>query len=111
MELKKWQSIANEFLISNLNEVEFCNKKRLNVKDFRHMLREVEDHEEKLKDQNVESMSKDLFIELLPQVSDNPEPVIQKNLQLKFRGVSFELAPGFSVEVFRQALQVVKENV
>jgi len=108
---KKWQSITNEFLSGDLNEIDFCNVKQLAVTRFRHQLREVERFEEKLNQQESTSASDNLFVELIPQSTELPSSSQSDILHLNFRGAAFELTPGFPVEVFRQALQVIREVV
>ena len=54
---------------------------------------------------------KNLFVELVPQPEGKPDQVSPDNIKVKFRGADFELAAGFPVEVFRQALQVMKEVI
>lgn len=108
---KKWQCIADEYLSGDLNEADFCKSKQLAVAHFRHQLREVERFEEKLKQQETVSSSDNLFVELIPQFPKSPSPDQSGILQINFRGATFELAPGFPVEVFRQALQIIREVV
>ncbi|MCF6176864.1 MAG: hypothetical protein L3J71_13980 [Victivallaceae bacterium] len=108
---KKWQGIANEFLSGNLNEVDFCKGKQLDVTRFRHQLHEVERFEEELKRQEAVSPSDNLFVELIPQSTELSSLSQSEILHLNFRGATFELVSGFSTEVFREALQIVKEVI
>ena len=100
VDLEKWQAIEDEFLNSDLEEVAFCKSRKLNLDWFRKKLREAE--------QQSEARSEDMFVELIPNVKT---PLAPSCLKIKFREVDFELTDEFSVEVFRQALQVVKEVV
>jgi hypothetical protein len=104
---EKWQTIEDEFLNSNLDEAAFCKSRKLNLDWFREKLGEAEDREEKSKQQKPEN----LFVELIPQPEDKPDQISPSSLKVKFRGVDFEFADGFQVDVFRQALQVVKEVI
>ena len=99
VDLEKWQAIEDEFLNSDLDEVAFCKSRKLNLVWFRKKLREAE--------QQPETKSEDMFVELIPEV----KPPSVACLKISFREVDFELTDEFSVEVFRQALQVVKEVV
>ena len=108
---EKWQCIANDYLVGDLNEADFCKDRQLDVTHFRHELREVERFEEKLKEQEAGSLSDNLFVELIPQSPKSPSPDQSGGLQVNFRGAAFELVPGFPVEVFRQALQIIKEVI
>ena len=98
-DLERWQAIEDEFLNSDLDEDAFCKSRRLNLAWFRKKLREAE--------QQSESKSENLFVELIPEV----KPSSTACLKVRFREVDFELTDEFSVEVFRQALQIVKEVV
>ena len=108
---EKWQAIEDEFLNSDLDEMAFCKSRKINLDWFRQKLCDAERHEQKVKLQDSKTKSENLFVELIPQPSDNTEPVIPGILRVKFRGADFELAVGFPLEVFRQALQVIKEVV
>ena len=108
---EKWQAIEDEFLNSDLDEVAFCKSRKINLDWFRQKLCDAERHEQKIKQQKPGESSKNLFVELIPQLADNTEQVIPGILRVKFRGADFELAVGFPLEVFRQALQVIKEVV
>jgi hypothetical protein len=103
---EKWQAIEDEFLNSNLDEVAFCKSRKINLDWFRQKLREAE-----RQDLKPETSPENLFVELIPQLTDNTKPVISGKLRVKFREVNFEFTGGFSIEVFRQALQVVKEVI
>ena len=100
VDLEKWQAIEDEFLNSDLDEAAFCKSRKLNLAWFRRKLREAEQ-------QSSNSEAENLFVELIPQI----ETPVAACLKVRFREVDFELASGSSVEVFRQALQVVKEVV
>ena len=102
VDLEKWQTIEDEFLSSDLDEAAFCKSRKLNLDWFRKKLREAEQRSSK-----SEAEAENLFVELIPQA--NASAAIC--LKVRFREVDFELASGLSVEVFRQALQVVKEVV
>lgn len=106
VDLEKWQRLEDEFLNSNLDEAAFCKSKKLNLDWFRQKLGEAENREEKNKQQKPEN----LFVELIPQPGQ-AKLFNSGSLKIKFREVDFEVAAGFPVEVFRQALQVVKEVV
>lgn len=93
---EKWQALQDEFLNGELGEKEFCKAKNLDLSWFRKQLSEAEQYEKR---------SENLFVELVPQL-DAPTAAC---LNVRFREVAFELADGFPVEVFRQALQVVRE--
>jgi hypothetical protein len=97
--LEKWQAIEDEFLNSDLDEAAFCKSRKLNLAWFRKKLREAE--------QKPDTSPENLFVELIPQANASAATC----LKVRFREVDFELASGSSVEVFRQALQVVKEVV
>jgi len=99
VDLEKWQAIEDEFLNSDLDEDAFCKSRRLNLAWFRKRLREAE--------QQPGTKPEDMFVELIPEIKA-PSPAC---LRIKFRGADFELTDEFPVEVFRQALQVVKEVV
>jgi hypothetical protein len=102
VDLKRWQTIEDEFLNSDLDEVAFCKSRKLNLDWFREKLREAEQQSSK-----PEKNSENLFVELIPEI----KPSIATCLKVRFREVDFELADGFPLEVFRQALQVVKEVI
>ncbi len=108
---EKWQTIEDEFLNSDLDEVAFCKSRKINLDWFRQKLSDAERHEQKIKQQKPQESSENLFVELIPQLADNTEQVIPGNLKIKFREFYFELTSGFPVEVFRQALQIVKEVI
>jgi hypothetical protein len=108
---EKWQAIEDEFLNSDLDEVAFCKSRKINLDWFRQKLCDAERHEQKIKLQGSKTTPENLFVELIPQPDDKTEPVIPGSLRVKFHGVYFELANGFPVEVFKQALQVVKEVI
>jgi hypothetical protein len=108
---EKWQAIEDEFLNSDLDEVAFCKSRKINLDWFRQKLCDAERHEQKIKHQKPGESSENLFVELIPQLADNTEQVIPGYLKVKFRDADFELTPGFPVEVFRQAIQVVKEVI
>ena len=107
VDFERWQAIEDEFLNSDLDEVAFCKSRKISLEWFRQKLSDAERHEQKTKQQN----SKNLFVELVPQSEGKPDKLASSNLKVKFRGATFELFPGFSVDVFRQALQVVREVV
>lgn len=98
-DLEKWQVIEDEFLNSDLDEAAFCKSRKLNLDWFRKKLREAE--------QRPGTRSKNLFVELIPEI----KPPAAACLKVRFREVDFELTEEFPLEVFRQALQVVKEVV
>ncbi len=102
VDLKRWQMIEDEFLNSDLDDVAFCKSRKLNLDWFKNKLREAEQQGSK-----PEKNSENLFVELIPEV----KPSIPTFLKVRFREVDFELTDEFSVEVFRHALQVVKEVV
>ena len=104
----KWQKVADEFLNSELNETDFCKAKKLDVEVFRHRLREVESYE---KQENVGALEDNSFVELIPQTEESHAIDMTSSLQIQFHGAVFELEPGFPVDVFRDALRVVKEVV
>lgn len=95
--LERWQTIEDEFLNSDLDEAAFCKSRKLNLDWFSKKLREAE--------QQPEASSKNLFVELIPEA----KTPVTTCLKVRFREVDFELVSSSSVEVFRQALQVVKE--
>lgn len=98
---KKWQALQDEFLNSDLDEAAFCKSKQIDLKWFRQQMQDAELHEKH---------SGNLFVELIPQMktpSVNPADI----LKIRFREVDFELADSASIEIFRQALQVVKEVI
>jgi len=99
IDLEKWQAIEDEFLNSDLDEVAFCKSRKLNLDWFRKKLSEAE--------QKPDTSSENLFVELIPEV----KPSASACLKASFREVDFELTDEFPVEVFRQALQIVKEVV
>jgi hypothetical protein len=100
--LEKWQTIEDEFLNSDLNDVAFCKSRKLNIDWFRNKLREAEQQNSK-----PEKNSENLFVELIPEIKSSTPTF----LKVRFREVDFELTDEFSVEVFRHALQVIKEVV
>jgi len=108
---EKWQAIEDEFLNSDLNEVAFCKSRKINLDWFRQKLGDAERHEQKIKQQKPGESSENLFVELIPQPGDKVAAVSSSNLKIKFREFDFELPAGFPVEVFRQAIQVVKEVI
>ena len=100
---EKWQVLQDEFLGSDLDEKEFCNSKELDLEWFQQQMQEAESFEQQ--------QTENLFVELIPKIPEIPAVSCSNYLKIRFREVDFELADGFSVEVFRQALQVVKEVV
>jgi len=102
VDLKRWQTIEDEFLNSDLDEAAFCKSRKLNLDWFMEKLREAEQQSSK-----PEKNSENLFVELIPEI----KPSIPTSLKVRFREVDFELTDEFSVEVFRHVLQVVKEVV
>jgi len=102
----KWQKIADEFLNGDMDEVEFCKAKKIDVELFRRRLREVENYDEQ---ENAGSREDNLFMELIPQGNEDSKVIASDILQVKFHDAVFELKSGFSIDVFRQALQIVKE--
>ena len=102
VDLEKWQAIEDEFLNSDLDEEAFCKSRRLKLDWFRKKLREAE-----MQSSKPEKNSENIFVELIPEI----KPSIPTSLKVRFREVDFELTDEFSVEVFRHALQVVKEVV
>ena len=108
---EKWQAIEDEFLNSDLDEVAFCKSRKINLDWFRQKLCDAEQHEQKIKQQKPQESPKNLFVELIPQPGAQAESVPPGSLKIKFREFDFELSSGFPVEVFRQALQVVKEVI
>lgn len=103
VEFEKWQVLQDEFLSSDLDETEFCKLKGLDQEWFQRQMVEAESFE-KLQTEN-------LFVQLIPDISQKTVASNAKCLKIRFREVDFELADGFPVEVFRQALQAVKEVV
>jgi len=99
VDLEKWQAIEDEFLNSDLDEAAFCKSRRLNLAWFRKRLREAE--------QQPGTKPEDMFVELIPEI----KPSAATCLKVRFREVDFELTDEFSVDVFRHALQVVKEVI
>ena len=99
VDLEKWQAIEDEFLNSDLDEVAFCKSRKLNLDWFRKKLSEAE--------QQPDTSSANMFVELIPEI----KPPATASLKMRFREVDFELTEEFPVEVFRQVLQVVKEEV
>lgn len=99
---KKWQALQDEFLNSDLGEAEFCKSKKLALEWFRQQMREAEIYEKQ---------SGNLFVELISQVKTSTPQASIGCLKIRFREVDFELTDEFPVEIFRQALQVVKEVV
>lgn len=99
IDLEKWQAIEDEFLNSDLDEAAFCKSRKLNLAWFRKKLREAE--------QKPDTSPENLFVELIPEA----RPPAAACLKVRFREVDFELTEEFPLEVFRQALQVVKEVV
>ena len=59
----------------------------------------------------LQSRAENLFIELIPESVTPPAIFIQTSLQLKYRGASLNLSPGFYAEEFRRLLQIVKEVI
>lgn len=93
----KWQELENEFLAGELNEEEFCKLKNLDVEWFRQKLNDGESFRDGK-----------MFVELIPGLVSTPLP---ETLKIKFRGVDFELSENFPVTAFRQALQVIREEL
>ena len=102
VDLERWQAIEDEFLNSDLDDAAFCKSRKLNLAWFRKKLREAEQRSSK-----SEAEAENLFVELIPQANASAATC----LKVRFREVDFELTSGSAVEVFRQALQVVKEVV
>lgn len=102
-EFEKWQVLQDEFLNSDLNEAEFCKSKELEQKWFQQQMQEAESFEQQ--------QTENLFVELIPKIPEVPAVSGSSHLKLRFREVDFELTDGFSIEVFRQTLRVVKEVV
>ena len=103
IEFEKWQVLQDEFLNSDFNEEEFCKSKELDQEWFQRQILEAECFEQQ--------QTEDLFVELIPKISEVPAASGYCHLKVRFKQVDFELADGFPVEVFRQALQVIKEVV
>ena len=99
---EKWQVLQDEFLNGDLDEKEFCKSKNVDLKWFREQLHEAELYEKQ---------SKNLFVELVPQVSSRTAELTSGILKISFREVDFEVGKNFSVEIFRQVLRIVKEVV
>jgi len=97
---KKWQELEDEFLGGEMDDEAFCRAKGLDLEWFREELRRAEAREKS---------GGDLFVELVPRFEEVSEAVRGKELELKFRGVEIVLAEGFSDEVFRRALRVIRE--
>lgn len=99
---EKWQTLQDEFLNGDLDDVEFCKSRNLDLKYFRQKLSEYDHNEKK---------SKDLFVELVPDSSTSNDSISSASLKFKFRDADFELSENFPVEVFRQALRVIREEL
>lgn len=93
----KWQELENEFLDGELNEEEFCKLKNLDVEWFRQKLDNAET-----------SRDNKMFVELIPELNSAS---VSGTLKIRFREVDFELSENFPVTAFRQALQVIREEL
>ncbi len=93
----KWQELENEFLSGELSEEDFCKLKNMDVEWFRQKL----DNGDSFRDNKM-------FVELIPEAALASVP---EALKIKFREVEFELSENFPVAAFRQALQVIREEL
>jgi hypothetical protein len=107
----QWEKLEEEFLNSDLEEAEFCQSRSLSLKWFRKQRREAENYKWSLEKEPQVTPEK-LFVELVTEpepATEQAEKLAETPLKVKFREVDFELSENFSVNVFRQALQVVRE--
>ena len=119
-----WQKLHQDFVGSGMTAEEYCQAQGLQLNWFIRQGRKAATYEKRRvnpadKVVSEKSLWEKLFVELIQETelptSMPQEPVIAvptvpaASLKLTFRDVTFELASGFPVEVFRQALQVVQE--
>ena len=107
----QWEKLEEEFLNSDLAEAEFCQSRSLSLKWFRKQRREAENYKWRMEPEEPDT-AQNLFVELVTEpepATEQPETSAVTSLKVKFREVDFELSENFSVNVFRQALQVVRE--
>lgn len=102
----KWQELENEFLSGELNDEAFCQTKNLDLEWFRKELAKSEAQDNSGK----KGTSDRLFVELVPQL-ETPGAPNAGMLKLKYREVEIELGADFTVEIFRQALRVIREEL
>lgn len=103
----KWQELENEFLNGELNDEAFCRSKNLELEWFRKELAKSEARENT---GGKKEAGDRLFVELLPQF-ESPGASEAGSLKVKYREVDIELGAGFSAEIFRQALRVIREEL
>ena len=115
-----WRKVYADFRSSGLTVEKYCRHKHLNPRWFDGQRREAEFYEQhseykagiqsESNPAKIPSSSKSLFVELIPEQSSPAMAVPDVPvLRLSYREVNFELPPGFSPDVFRQALTVVME--
>ena len=115
-----WRKVYADFRSSGLTVEKYCRHKHLNPRWFDGQRREAEFYEQhseykagiqsESNPAKIPSSSKSLFVELIPEQSSPSMAVPDVPvLRLSCREVNFELPPGFSPDVFRQALTVVME--
>jgi len=99
VDLSDWQALQDEFLSGDEDEKAFCRTRGIDLKWFQRQLRNAEEQE---------STPDNPFVELIsPAAASGTECC--GALKVRFREVDFELAEGFSVNAFGQALQVIRE--
>jgi hypothetical protein len=107
----QWEKLEEEFLNSDLVETEFCQSRSLSLKWFRKQRRKAENYKWRIESKEPDT-AKNLFVELVTE-SEPATEQLEKSaiipLKVRFPEVDFELSENFSVNVFRQALQVVRE--
>ena len=115
-----WRKVYADFRSSGLTVEKYCRHKHLNPRWFDGQRREAEFYEQhseykasarpESNSAQIPSSSESLFVELIPEQSSPAMAVPDVPvLRLSYREVNFELPPGFSPDVFRQALTVVME--
>lgn len=120
-----WRKLHQDFVGSGMTAEDYCRAKGLQLNWFIRQGRKAATYEKRRINpagdgEPEKSRWEKLFVELIPDAeSSTPsapvrEPIVTgataaAPLKLMFREVTFELMPGFPVETFRQALQVVQE--
>ena len=112
-----WRKIYADFRSSGFTVEKYCRQKHLNSRWFerqRHDAEAYEQHINALPEVNDVQIpdAESLFVELIPEQSSSAIPTADAPaLRLSYREVNFELPSGFSSDVFRQALSVIRETL
>lgn len=115
-----WRKVYADFRSSGLTLEKYCRHKHLNPRWFERQLHDAEFYEQQSSHQasalpesnpvDIPSAAAKMFVELIPEPISPSMPVADVPvLRLSYREVNFELPSGFSPDVFRQALAVIRE--